>query len=171
MGCDIHTAIEVRNGDGWHLEQREVFPDDFHEGRFTTDPFDWRNYGLFGFLADVRNYSRVPPISETRGLPDDLSPELEDQDDDAPWLGDHSFSWLSVAELLAFDYDQDFEDRRITKQTGPNSWDGAALADVGDGKHVTYREFLGEGYFEQLEILKTFGRNPSDVRIVFGFDS
>jgi hypothetical protein len=171
MGCDIHTAVEVRRDGEWHWDGRAVFPSAYDEGKFVREPFDWRNYGMFGFLANVRNYSRVPPISEDRGLPADLSPELSDQDGaDVTWLGDHSFSWLSLAELQAFDYDQSFEDRRCTVQTGPRSWDGAGLAKEGEGEATTFREFLGESFFKHLEILKTFGA-ADDVRVVFGFDS
>lgn len=170
MGCDIHSAVEVRDSDGkWRWDDRAVFPDDLRDGQFTNAPFDWRSYGMFGFLANVRNYSRVPPLADARGLPDDLSPALADEESE-PWLGDHSHSWLGLNELLAFDYDQTFEDRRTTKQTGPNSWDGAALADKGEGRITTFREFLGSGFFAELERLKTFG-DPENVRIVFGFDS
>jgi hypothetical protein len=171
MGCDIHTAVEVKNGDGWHWDRSEKFPDVYREGKFTDEPFDWRSYGMFGFLANVRNYSQVPTIVEDRGLPDDLSPELADQDDDdARWLGNHSFSYLTLRELLDYDYDQVFWDRRITRQEAPNYWNGAALANEGEGQHLTIREFLGDGFFGQIEILKTYGE-PDDVRVVFGFDN
>lgn len=85
-------------------------------------------------------------------------------------LGDHSFSWLSLKELLDFNYDQTFEDRRVTVQTGPRSWNGAGEAEPGGGEQTTFREFLGEAFFSQLEILKTYGE-PENVRVVFGFDN
>lgn len=169
MGCDIHTAVEVRSDGEWRWKSSAKFPDQYEDGGFTSEPFDWRSYGMFGFLANVRNYSMVPPLSEAKGLPDNLSSELK-TDLDAPWLGDHSFSWLSLAELLSFNYDQTFEDRRITVQRAPNFFDGAGLADPGDGKITSFRDFLGKKFFSQLEILKEYGA-PEDVRIVFGFDN
>lgn len=44
---------------------------------------------------------------------------------------------------------------------------GAATAEPGQGKMTTYREFLGEGFFRDLDELKKIGAE----RIVFGFDS
>ena len=150
MGCDIHSRAEKRENGKW-----TVIP--------GLAPFDWRSYGMYGFLANVRNYSAVPPISEPRGLPDDAPPE----DEDNGWLGDHSYSWLSLDELNAFDYDAQVEDRRYTRQEGPNYWNGAATAEPGQGKMMTWREFLGEAFFDDLKKLKDAGAE----RIVFGFDS
>jgi hypothetical protein len=149
MGCDIHSYVEIRNGNQWESSLNEVF--------------DYRNYGLFGFLADVRNYSHSPVIAEPRGLPDDVSPELRAEYDE--WGDCHSTSWLTLAELLAYDYDQTFWDRRVTK--GNN---GAALADEGEGRHLTLREFLASSYFAQLDYLAKLG-DPSTVRVVFWFDN
>lgn len=173
MGCDIHSFAEVRKNGKWE-KVGEVFPlDDWDKNYFKKDfgdrPINWRDYSLYGWLADVRNYSCVPAISQPRGIPDDVSPEVAQENND--WADDgHSRSWLSLAELLATDYEQVFWDRRVTKQTSPNSWNGAALADEGEGKHITLREHLSEGYFRVLETLKTLG-NPDDVRIVFWFDN
>lgn len=162
MGCDIHTFVEVRQGDTWHYFAEHIFTD--LDGP-TAEPFAWRSYGTFGFLADVRNYSHVPVIAPPRGFPDDVTAEvvlvwreLWDQDG-------HSASWLTVAELTAFDYDQVFWDRRVTK-----NGNGAALADEGEGEHLTVREFLGTGFFHDLDQLATLGA-PEDVRVVFWFDN
>lgn len=148
MGCDIHSRAERRVGGKW-----QIIP--------GLAPFDWRSYGMFGFLANVRNYSAIPPLSEPRGLPDD-APREDDED-----LGDHSYSWLSIDELLAFNYDQSVEDRRVTRQITPNFSDGGCTADPGGGEMTTYREFLGPAFFEDLDKLKAAGAE----RIVFGFDS
>jgi hypothetical protein len=147
MGCDIHSIAQRKTDAGWE--------------DLDFSPFESRIYGVFGFLADVRNYSAVPPLSPPRGLPDDFV------DSEERWVGDHSFSWLSIEELLAFDYDQPVEDRRVTRQEGPNFWNGAHTAEPGGGEMTTYREFLGRGFFEDLETLK---RLKAD-RVVFGFDS
>lgn len=173
MGCDIHSYAEAQHNSEW-TKAGEVFPlDDFDrewsKKAYTDRPFHWRGYGLFGWLADVRNYSHSPVIVEPRGLPLDISPEVRDEYNG--WREDaHSCSWLSLAELIEADYDQVFWDRRITRQEAPGMFNGAALAGAGEGERRTLREFLGEGYFETIEILKTLGK-PEDVRVVFWFDN
>jgi len=67
MGCDIHSHAERRNADGnW-----EYLAD--------IRPFNWRNYGLFGWLADVRNYSAIKPIADGRGVPEDASATVHER--------------------------------------------------------------------------------------------
>jgi hypothetical protein len=148
MGTDITCRAERRDkGGNW----------------ITIDglsPFNWRSYGIFGFLADVRNHSAVPPIAPQRGLPDDVDPATRDYYED--WEnGNHGASWLTLRELLVFDYDQEFEDRRMIR-----NGDGGVTCDPGEGKRVTYREFLGDAYFDDIEELKAAGAE----RIVFWFD-
>lgn len=57
-----------------------------------------RNYYVFGVLAGVRGHG--PAISQPRGLPTlgRASQILADE----MWLGDHSFSWLTLRELLTY---------------------------------------------------------------------
>jgi hypothetical protein len=121
MGCDIHTHVERQRADGtW-----EQVP--------GWSPFDVRDYGLFGFLADVRNSSAVVPIAEPRGIPEDASPEVW-----AAW-GEwaHTPSWLTVQELVEFDYGQLMNDRRVTRQIGPKSFDHSATGSPSEGTPKT----------------------------------
>lgn len=148
MGCDIHSQAERRVGGAWKKFQ-------------DYEPFDWRSYGMFAFLAGVRNYSAITPISEPRGIPDDADIEMQRD------VGDHSYSWLSVDELLSFDYDAKMKDRRVRRQIAENVWSGAVTCEPGEGAMMTYREFLGPAFFEELDKLKNMGAE----RIVFGFDS
>ena len=140
MGCDTHPRPQKLVNQKWV----DVRVEDF---------WDMRQHSTFGFLAGVRNYSGVTPIAEQRGLPEDFQ-------GDEP--GEHSFSWLSTQELLEFNYDQPMEDRRVTVGN-----DGGCTAEPGGGKMTTYREFLGEYFFESLERAQEAGVQ----RIVFGFDS
>ena len=165
MGCDIHSlAIDAQGtpiAGGQYSDGSACDPD---YGVGTGEPFGWRSYSVFAFLAGVRNYSGITPISEPRGLPDDLKLPAEDDDVDA-WLGDHSYSWLSVAELDAFDYHAEVEDRRMSEHgqlgTGPRT------AAPGEGLRMPWREFLGRAFFHDLAELKRIGAD----RVVFGFDS
>lgn len=152
MGCDIHMYGEAKNADGSYRRVE------------VGDALGDRTYGRFGFLAGVRNYSGVTPIAEPRGVPADVSPEVGEE----LGYGDlHSVSWLTLAELRAFNYQAMTEDRRYTKQTGPNSYDGGATCEPGQGESMTYREFLGEQFFAELARIEAAGVD----RIVFGFDS
>lgn len=100
MGCDIHMIVEVKRGGKW----------EHHEELIGI--YDGRNYSLFAMLANVRNGSGFAgcdigdgfiPIDMPRGLPDNLSAGLGP---DSLILGDHSFSWLLVQELLDYDWNQ-----------------------------------------------------------------
>jgi hypothetical protein len=75
----------------------------------------------------------------------------------------HSHSYLTLRELIEFDYDKTFWNRRIT-------FTGASLAKEGEGTIISYRENLGEFFFTHLEELKQLG-DLDDVRIVFWFDN
>jgi len=152
MGCDIHTVVEVKHDGRWQAVEKSAF--------------DCRSYGLFGFLANVRNVSRVPNPWPPRGWPQDVTDHagaiLERWELDA-----HNLHWVSVKELKEFNYDKTFEDRRICKTVG-NFTDCAALAEPGEGKVTTFREFLGEWFFNELEELNALG---SDVRVLMFFDN
>lgn len=173
MGCDIHCFAEKRNNGKWE-KVGDVFTLDEYEASYykkekSDHPFSWRSYSMFAFLACVRNYDHCNPISTPRGLPSDISPEVKEEynswDTDA-----HSSSWLSAKELLNFDYDKTFENRRTTVQIAPNVFNGAGLAEKGQGQMISYRDNLGVFFFKHLEELKNVG-NSEDVRIVFWFDN
>lgn len=152
MGCDIHTVLEIPDGiDRWLYTDRE--------------PFDWRYYGLYAFLAGVRNMSEITPISEPRGWPEDIDYKTKKKLMEWKDCCMHSESWLYVKELLEFDYDQDIEDRRVGRWVTPTFFNGGLTCKPGEGRKTTYREFLGLDYFEELESL------PPDGRIVFCFDN
>ncbi len=156
MLTDIFARAERRIAERW-----ELMP--------GIRPFDgWGDYRLFGFLADVRNYSAVKPISQPRGLP--LGVELPaDDDDELPnedWLGEHDYSWLLLSELLAVDYDRIVEDRRTTGVVNGLRY-GNLTSQPGMGVKMTLREFLGPGFFREIDRLKQAGVE----RIVFGFGS
>lgn len=147
MGCDIHSYAEKKIHEKWEC--------------LGYSPFDWRAYGMYAFLAGVRNYSAITPIAEPRGIPEERSERVSKQykiwDCDA-----HSASWLSVEELEKFDYDQIIEDRRCMRNNN-----GGSTCEIGEGQKMTYRAFLGEGFFMAIAELKEIGAD----RIVFWFDN
>jgi len=206
MGCDIHIYAETRKSknDPW-TKVGAIWPSEYAQygGEAMTDePYQGRNYKLFGLLADVRNGrgfagcdtgNRVEPISQPRGLPDDLSDELRcgiesEDEDDYIYIGDHSFSWLTLAELKDVDWDggvfttrgyisreQAEEYRR--NDTIPTSWCGETTNPnfVKLEWCMTYQFMLGffiNTTIPRLEALvNEAGNDSNNVRIVFGFDN
>jgi hypothetical protein len=144
VGADIYTFVEQQQDDGtW-----EYVPWSSDEDH---GPFDDRSYFRFGWLAGVRDYD-VTPIAAPRGLPEDLStPVRERWGTGLLW---HTPSWLTVAELTEFDYDQD---------AGMN---GKYDTDPGE----TYRDMLGPAFLEDVDELAKWNL-PAPCRVVFWFDS
>jgi len=155
MGCDIHSYVERKNDKdgGW-----ECFS--------NFEPFNFRCYSVFAFLAGVRNYSKIPPISNPRGLPVDVSDGIRRKYEECA-CNHHSASWLGVDELVKFDYLSEIEDRRYTKEIFPHFFDGGSTCDQGMGRKMTFREYLCPSFFEDLDRLQALGSG----RIVFWFDS
>lgn len=109
-----------------------------------------RNYTRFAFLAGVSNWANIIPISPPRGLPDDASETVRQAQ--AKGRG-HAASWLTLDELLNFDYDRPLsfrEDLRPPECTAN-----------------TYRELLDDRFLSELRELQAIGAQ----RIVFWFDS
>lgn len=131
MGCDIHSYAERKRRGKW-----ELIPD--------LHPFQWRNYTTFGFLAGVRSW--IDPIDDPRGLPKDVSDEVREAYMKGRLI--HTPSFLTIKELLEFDYDKP----------------------VFDGSTETYQDSLSSNFFTQLHELSLL-KNPEDVRIVFWFDN
>ena len=94
MGCDIHFYVEQKQDDGsWEvIGSRDSFYGD-------------RNYLLFSILADVRNHREYPvfAISELTSSGNPLGSEIEEEDWGADW---HSRTWLSLSEILTYDWTQ-----------------------------------------------------------------
>ena len=181
MGTDIHPYAEVRKNGKWERALIRV-PDD-------------RNYWAFAVLADVRNGSGfagcdlgdpVKPISEPRGLPEDRATfdnEVEDYESlEYVWLGDHSHSWVTLAELLALDLDKPITMRGMVHpgpqheaflREGKPTQGYCGWSSSKDAISITWQEPIREAAHiipDIIEALRPLGA-PEDVRIVFGFDS
>jgi len=210
MGTDIHGVAQRRTAAGW----QDVPSSSWHH----------RDYQLFAALAGVRNGrgfagiktgDAIDPIAEPRGLPPDFEvigdqhPLPKDVWEAYPlakyyepgeegygslWMGDHSHSWLSADEILAW------RDRApIVWKTGvlarpefeawrpgsaPEAYcggvsgPGVVIVDMAEAKerpsshvrvswHEGLRERLGY-FFAEVERLRA---EHGEVRLVFGFDS
>ncbi len=119
MGCDIHFYVEKRVDGKWlPADKWEHDPDDENPKRLRTPWrerfYDGRNYSTFSILANVRNgrgFAGIKTgdgfnfISEPKGIPEDACPEYK-QECEAYGSDGHSHSFLTVAEIMAFDWTQ-----------------------------------------------------------------
>ena len=164
MGCDIHSYCEVKKNGRWKQVHAFFEADDYEIKYFEADdyeikyydvyhtdhPFVDRSYYLFSFLADVRRTSDVPLICERRGFPSDASDSLKKiYNNKLNQSGCHSESYLSLKELLEFDYEQKFEH---------------------NNQIITARAHLPERYFSTINQMRKLAE-PENVRVVFWFDN
>lgn len=133
MGCDIHLYVERKVDDKWVTADKwtpDPYSDEGEEHQLIVDDDDCfygeRNYDLFAILADVRNGHGTAgiitgtgfnPISEPKGLPNDVSPEVKAASDFWGSEG-HSHSWLTLAELQAYDWNQVTTNIRVVDVLG-----------------------------------------------------
>ena len=110
MGTDIHIAVEARRNGAWE----NMTPFKNEDGYLSNygHPYDLgRNYDVFAILANVRNgtgFAGVKTgdgfnfITDERGIPDDATADVRE------WAegGDHSHTFMTVAEIMAFDWTQ-----------------------------------------------------------------
>lgn len=211
MGCDIHFFAEKKYKTSYTLHRSDgpskkvesegyskigkVFKDkyfnplrplsDYNE-ILTDKPYMGRNYILFAFLAGVRNYNDINPISEPRGIPKDISSEMEEELES--WGPDaHSISWLSLRELLDADWNQIVNFK--TNLTPPElklfektkripEWIKPNKNEIKDSKEVEYGVYMFElcsEFKESLNTLRQYADNEKipyeDIRCIFFFDN
>ncbi|NMA74322.1 MAG: hypothetical protein GX963_09225 [Bacteroidales bacterium] len=194
MGCDIHLFTERKrsinneqkwvNVDNWKLNP--YYKENDEESKYNLNSaYRHRNYALFSILADVRNSSKNKPISEPKGLPEDISEVVKAESD--KWNGDgHSHSFFTMKEL--YDY---YEQNNIVKFSGLVDENGAKEIEAGkmpnwwckesNEKGLIWKEWQQENYvlknfiealerhFESEYYIKE--KDSEKFRIVFWFDN
>lgn len=135
MGCDITCVTQRRIDSRWI----DAGPRYGLRGE--------REYEVFAMLAGVRGHGE--PIAPPRGLPSGFEVDARGQrvqfarDDHEHWMGEHSFSWLTLSEL--FDRDET--------------------------EGIPTSKFRGDFFTELVQWARDNGIESEDVRIVFGFNS
>ena len=176
-----------------------------------------RNYHWFAALADVRNENDIEPMSMPRGLPADRDMSAESGVDEEGYsneghYGDHSFSYLTLEEMLNWKgWENRFEtygifDRTSYEKLTEAKWDhmccpfsvddtvsyckGVSGPDVrildersednvpfpADYNYIAayWSDCNGDKLAEFREMMMTMASmvdHPSEIRLVFGFDS
>jgi len=150
LGTDIHLRVEkLVDGEWQYVKPPRVtrwgtrtWDEDWQEDENALEP-GARNYNLFAFLADVRNgygfagtyrHEPIEPQFPGRGLPDGVDEEISyEEEDDVPYLGDHSFTWATLTELLNAPWDMEFKTAGVVPESvhislpigsRPDSWSG-----------------------------------------------
>ena len=200
MGCDIHCYVEVEhsyessgkkklywrkvgNFFKYKYYKKSDFPDEYNN-KFSDEPQIGRNYDLFSILANVRNGTwgeDIKPISEPRGLPEDVSDEIKKLSDEWDCDG-HSHSYLSLDEIKKFDWhNKKIKHSAFVSERQKNEYEKTGKAPTyysawsSSGVKIEWEESIAEsigGYFlkeimPELEKLEKWGK----VRIVFWFDN
>lgn len=145
MGTDIHAAIEFRKSaaEPWQavMVPNKYFGKYDDESEFTSRINIERDYDVFAILGNVRNgYAFAgcvtgvgfEPISDNRGVPEDIS-----EDGRKALSDEHSPTWVTLPELLTYDWtrltiktgivgQEEFErwDRMKEWESGPRSYCG-----------------------------------------------
>jgi len=133
--------------------ERDEFDRDYLEARYVQPGkvrdtwYSDRNYAVFAILGNVRNgrgfagvytHDPLPWISDSRGIPENATPETL-----AVLSDEHSGTWCTLAEVLAYDWHRPIHRGGVIslaqyaecKRTGqrPDSWSGG----ISGGNNVT----------------------------------
>ena len=161
MGTYIAAVAQRKNSDGTFENIKKIF--------------DFQSYDVFAWLAGVMNLAMITPLSQPRGIPQDILDKAKKRKLESDYFSDSSYepplinrildeycpissvSWYSVEELLAVDYEQIILNRRNNGYLEPLPIDQAAP--------MKLKDFLDDCFMNELEALKQIKAD----RIVFGF--
>ena len=131
MGCDIHPAIEFRESANspWKAVK---FKNPYFGKHGDTEEFTYglpmdRDYDTFAILGNVRNGTAFAgcdtgdgfdPMSDNRGVPEDISEEAKQVLSDQ-----HSATWVTLAEILAYDWERSAKHRGWVNAVEFEAWD------------------------------------------------
>lgn len=157
MGCDIHTMVDIWENGQWVLCKGHYSP-------FTDEAGYPRDYNTFSFLANIRNEVGCPYISEPRGLTEERKEETKEESYHGHsnyYDSYHSHSWITLKELLEYDYKKLFKDERTRK----------CVLYISDSDEIALKEkgrdpimFPRDGYYEYYFYRKhnCFIKSPPD---------
>jgi hypothetical protein len=178
MGCDIHAVVEVNVETSWDPSKYSFKIWQAHEILVG------RNYEIFAALAGVRRENDDQPrIDDPRGLPEDGSSMFHAYSE-AWGIDGHSHSYVTLAELKAFDTTQTYESDRIIlsrdKETGEITSTCGGTNRPGPHERVGTTNVFGPwpdaakvwtDLIAEVEHFKTDDMTDEDVRLVFFFDN
>lgn len=159
MGADIHAVAEIKWGanNKWVKVTEPIWeypffnkdkPVGFWNTPYTNEPLVRRDYPLFAYLADVRNYVDIEPLSPPRGIPKGASKKFKSIDY-------HSHTYFTHTELLEA-LDELETDNRVIHFSDADT---------------TYYERFYEVIKKMLEPLQRVHALGYEIRYLFAFDN
>jgi hypothetical protein len=155
MPCTLTTVLQTRVASSpWTNNEQELFEYDVDTIRRhkTKHPFRFNQNQMYGFLSNVYNWSGIHPLTDPRGLPPDL---------DLRWAGEYLllergkhqvFSYVTLEELLRFDYELVYFDILFNQER-------------------SVRSVLGPRFFEHLaQITNLNTQRDLQCRVVLSFN-
>lgn len=164
MGCDIHMYVERPGANGWEYVppppawNSESLDMSGGAPEWSRDKWFWdRDYELFAWLANVRNYHDQPPLAEPRGMPRKPNgPSVEVARERKSWGVDgHSHTWFLLSELRS-DFvvkhaglikEESYVEWKSSGDAFPKSWcQGSSAPHVSEADYIAgVRPKLREG--------------------------
>lgn len=169
MGCDIHTFIERRT----RGQERWV--------SVTPSLNPGRNYEAFAFLAGVRNYNEIEPISEPRGFPEDAGWRAVESNtlwvtDNPSWSPDERNVIKSRAEKWIENGSSKWFDPERRRITDPD-WHSHSWVTSSEWRKLLNQDFMqnDQSWFVEYHALGAMidelERRGQETRVVFWFDN
>lgn len=164
MGCDIHAYVEYKYKGSKHWMS---FGGRINPGRI---------YGMFAKLADVRNGWAIVPISEPRGVPQDMagntfedySMYISDTEGDRYVTADKAAKWVENGSSVYL------RDGKFVSDPDWHSHSWCTTSELEIAVKETWKENVNDCKTEWdvlVDIMKSFERHGNKVRLVFWFDN
>jgi hypothetical protein len=153
-----------------HVKTPNQQPEDLHYGQFFTE---MDRESLFFFFQDVENQQEAVLLTKWKGLPNDASNFVMNQYDflfeEVSICDVASFIYLN--EFSDFEYDSTFNLYKLPKWEYKN-YKEYSYADKlkHNRKQISYKSYLGDSFFEDLNAIKNYERFGK-CRIIYFADS
>lgn len=164
MGCDIHLYVEYKRkgNDNWSGFGKRIWMS--------------RIYGLFAKLADVRNSWGTIPLSQPRGVPDDIASEAFE--DYTRYISESNYeNWVTKEKAKSW-VDKGYSEYKRGESfvTDPDAHSGSYCS--ADELEMCIKEVWKDGfngneiqYVAVVDLLRSFERQECEARCVFWFDN
>lgn len=178
MGTDIHCFVEKYNKETGKWENLSIYKKN-DDGTFKpVDIYDGRNLELFSLIAGVGSFYvntwNIGCLVSPRGVPDDLSPEVEEEYDGGECFFNET--WYDLCELEAYEYMMKDsasyikklkQEIKLLKNEPVDEYDDN---DAFGGLALSLGSFM-DSIRTVLSAYNLWCHKPNEVRVIMWFDS